>query len=499
MSQEDFIDYDYEEEIIYDSSPTLDLNRQTSYAIIKKDDLEGVRSNLITQCMEFTDMSETEATLALIYFHWNLEKLRDVWYDDPETYKIKAGIDLAPATFNKLKEDGITGNNEECLICYTEKDDTFKALKCNHFFCGECWEEYVNSRLDDLLTALHTPCPQSGCTLIVPEKFMISSIKSEKRMQFIKALLKNFTDYNKDIKWCPTPDCGICIRCLIHVEKEIECECRAVFCFSCSKEGHRPCPCILIEAWDTKNSSESENVKWLIANTKQCPSCRKYIEKNQGCNHMTCQKGAGGCGYEFCWICLGEWKPHGSSYYQCNKFDAKEDEKKKNETERAKFELERYVFYFDRYINHHKAQKLSEKMRESVRITMNNLNHIKNIPFEELYFLEKAVETIIKCRRILKNTYIFGYYMKEVPEKHLFEHNQNLLEKDADQLHEMMEDGRIEKLIQIDNFEEFNKEFTMFKANIINLSTATTKYQENLLTEIETKMLEFINYKEVNK
>lgn len=32
-----------------------------------------------------------------------------------------------------------------------------------------------------------------------------------------------------------------------------------------------------------------------------CPVCRAKVEKNEGCNHMTCII----CKYEFCWFCLG--------------------------------------------------------------------------------------------------------------------------------------------------------------------------------------------------
>ena len=58
-----------------------------------------------------------------------------------------------------------------------------------------------------------------------------------------------------------------------------------------------------------------------------------------------------------------------------------------------------------------------------------------------------------------------------------------------------MEGESLSKLIKIDNYQEFNKEWSSFKADVVNLSTATTKYQENILSDIETKMLEIVNFK----
>ena len=44
-----------------------------------------------------------------------------------------------------------------------------------------------------------------------------------------------------------------------------------------------------LEGWVSENK---DNVSF-------CPMCRTRIEKNAGCNHMTC----GFCQYEFCWAC----------------------------------------------------------------------------------------------------------------------------------------------------------------------------------------------------
>ncbi len=36
---------------------------------------------------------------------------------------------------------------------------------------------------------------------------------------------------------------------------------------------------------------------------KQCPKCHNGIEKNKGCQHMTCK-----CGAHICWKCGADFK-----------------------------------------------------------------------------------------------------------------------------------------------------------------------------------------------
>jgi len=375
-------------------------------------------------------------------------------------------------------------------------DDTFFSLSCKHFFCGDCWKGHLESKTEDILTLISSTCPQNGCNLICSESIFKKFLTGNYLNILNKAIYKNFTDNNADLKWCPTPNCGICIKCTNHSTKEIECECKAVFCFTCGKESHRPCPCDMVDFWEKKNNSESENVKWLTANTKQCPNCHKFIEKNQGCNHMTCRKEAGGCGYEFCWICFGEWKAHGGDFYKCNKFDPKKKEESEKKAKDAKFELDKYVHYFTRYMNHNRSQGFAVKMRTTIQEKIKFLNEQKLISYDELCYLESAVETIIKSRRYLKSTYTFGFYLlDDAKGKKLFEHNQFLLENDADKLHEDVEGEELNRIMKTENHTTFSKDWSNFKVNVVNLSTVTAKYMTNLISDIEMTMMDQINYK----
>jgi ariadne-1 len=136
--------------------------------------------------------------------------------------------------------------------------------------------------------------------------------------------------------------------------------------------------------WKEKELNDSENLNWIKANTKPCPGCKNFIEKNQGCNHMTCSK----CRYEFCWLCLTEWSKHGSStggFYACNIYEnLKSNDKELMERERiiaqSKNELQRYMFHYERFQNHQKSRDVCKKQMTKLAQNAELLYSVKNYP-----------------------------------------------------------------------------------------------------------------------
>ena len=123
------------------------------------------------------------------------------------------------------------------------------------------------------------------------------------------------------------------------------------------------------------------------------------------------------------------------------------------------------MFYFERYINHEKAEKHARTLRPVIKTKILMLNDIKKYPMQELEFLEEAINEVIKCRQVLKYTYVYGFYITNSTEQSLFEFLQENLEKNCDFLHELIEKPLDEYL---DPNEIDKKAFYNFKSNLIN-------------------------------
>ena len=286
----------YEEEYLYDyniddyESDPIDLNSKlaniTKCNFIMKDDIEKEREKKIEEFIQFSSLSKEEAELILISYNWNIELLNNDWFDKMQKILVMSGLAQTKESEKKIK-DFLKKNKVDpniCLICYTEIENNDKiSLKCNHCFCTYCYTEYLKEKLNEQLTLLSTPCPLSGCNYIVTSDIFKKCFQNDLNSLRIynKCLIRNFTDSNSDIKLCPNPKCDWIIELPGHGMAEIKCQCGYLFCFKCLRESHRPCDCDMVEIWEDKSKNEGENAKWLVVNTKQCPNCHKFIEKNQ--------------------------------------------------------------------------------------------------------------------------------------------------------------------------------------------------------------------------
>ena len=183
---------------------------------------------------------------------------------------------------------------------------------------------------------------------------------------------------------------------------EVRCDCEYAFCWKCAEEdAHSPLDCETVGKWVLKNTAEAENTTWILAYTKPCPQCKKSIEKNAGCMHMSCR-----CGHQFCWLCLGPWSRHDGT--ACNRFrEVGKVSKREQQRELAKKSIERYTHYYERWAANEKSRKqaLSDLHMNQTRIQALCMDDGQKV--NALQFIIKAWLQIVDCRRVLKWTYAY--------------------------------------------------------------------------------------------
>ncbi|KAI3861982.1 hypothetical protein MKW98_018265 [Papaver atlanticum] len=344
-------------------------------------------------------VSRDSAIILLLGYNWRVEKLKDEWFADEQKVRKAAGL---------LFEKPIEKQKHTCGICfeayhYNEMHDVAaRAAGCGHLFCESCWKGYIGTSVNNGPGCLKFLCPEPSCNAAVGQDMLNAFACEETKQKYSNYLLRSYIEDNREFKWCPAPDCGLAIKFEVGSDScDVTCECSYSFCWNCTKEAHRPVDCSTMEKWILKNSDESENVTWILAHSKPCPNCKRPIEKGVGCNHMTRSI----CQFEFCWICLVSYKHHSCNRY---KGDRAADNLKKNA---ARNHLAKYSHYYERWVANHRSMDHAVK-------SMNG--QVKELCFilcrddeKEVKFIKDAWEKIIECRRILKWSYAFGFYLPE--------------------------------------------------------------------------------------
>ncbi|VDH97533.1 ankyrin repeat and IBR domain-containing protein 1 [Mytilus galloprovincialis] len=159
------------------------------------------------------------------------------------------------------------------------------------------------------------------------------------------------------------------------------------------------------------------------------------------------------CKYDFCWVCLDPWKRHNSStggYFKCNRYEAvkvvnEKVNKAQNEAEdhnTSMQELNKFVHYYTRFKNHENSYKLEEPLLSTTKNKMMKLAEaVTDIATAnaETKFVEDAVHQLLKARRVLKCSYVYGYYLDGPGYKKIvFEFMQTELEECTEILSQMV-------------------------------------------------------------
>ena len=434
----------------------------------------------VRQISELLDVPRDCAEVLLRQKGWSPERLTEQYWADGEKLRKAAGLEKW--TWPDGERSSVTlpaaAGTVTCRICFDEVPaDKARAAPCGHSFCDECYSGYLDNAVQEGSSCVLAPCPEQECSTAVPLKLWEQMLEKERFERLRRFRLENFVSFSKDLRWCPGVGCSKVVRSGSSVSS-VKCQvsqggCGAAICVRCGEEAHQPASCPVMAEWDEKCQNESETANWILANTKRCPKCTTRIEKNQGCNHMSCSQ----CKYEFCWMCMGDWTEHGATtggFYKCNKFDPNADnEDDGSDAAKAKRELDRYLHYYKRYAGHDQAQKFAVKQLEQTEKRMMELQETTSGSWIDVQFLKAANEMVIDCRRVLKYTYVFGYYLvaqDKAKMKELFENLQEHLEKFTEQLSEMTE-------LPVDQ---------MDRTEIVNVTRVTESFLVNLIKGTES-------------
>jgi ariadne-1 len=136
---------------------------------------------------------------------------------------------------------------------------------------------------------------------------------------------------------------------------------------------------------------------------------------------------------------MGLWSEHGTSWYNCNRFDEGSGSDARDAMAKSRVSLERYLHYYNRYANHEQSAKLDKDLAAKTEKKMVQLQTASGMSWIEVQYLNSASQALQTCRQTLKWTYAFAFYLARNNLTEMFEDNQKDLEMAVENLSEMFE------------------------------------------------------------
>ena len=170
-----------------------------------------------------------------------------------------------------------------CRICCSWRlDDDMWPLTCGHLVCLQCLGHHLESQVQLMKSSLkyRLPCiyaPSCDHEIRFKDAAAMSDALRRiwKDLQHRERLIR---DTKFEVLECPKPNCvGVAYN----------------------ERGRRLAMCFMCEhTWEANpGGHDGEKPMFDGDRVRRCPKCQSPIEKNGGCNHMTCTR----CGRHFDW------------------------------------------------------------------------------------------------------------------------------------------------------------------------------------------------------
>lgn len=213
-----------------------------------------------------------------------------------------------------------------CPICYEDSvptPDKVFGFRCGHVYCRDCAHAHLQSKINSG-QLLDISCPDPSCTATIPlddVRQLLSDPEFDRYEEMATAALLRVQAL---VSFCPKCKQAALLNSIgpraVQQATTVQClSCKHRYCSKCDRSPHPEGEVCRDRASDTDDDpvedsrkqpeNDDKTKEWLREHhSKQCPKCRMWVEKNKGCQHMTCAN----CEHQFCWICM---QPYTLNHY----------------------------------------------------------------------------------------------------------------------------------------------------------------------------------------
>lgn len=185
-----------------------------------------------------------------------------------------------------------------CEICaeMKDKDQIFPSLvhTCNHLFCIECVSKHISIRLNQDKNA-SVPCPGLDCRGVLEIDNYIEVVPREVAVAWGEVACESKIRASQRF-YCPYKSCsGLMVNDGGDRKSMREAECtffRRLFCARCNAPWHSGVDCDAFSKLSEGERGRDDLMVHELAKKKKwqrCPRCRFFVEKKNGCLHITCR------------------------------------------------------------------------------------------------------------------------------------------------------------------------------------------------------------------